>query len=147
MRLWLAIGALALGCGSDELFALTTGNYTKTTLSITEDNCRLSMPIGATDPAYGELTVSPMQVTHTIRFTNEIFMRSGNALSRDRTSDEMQTGDCVLTYIVHEAGNATAADTIELDREETHRIQSGNCMGVVGSTCRSSFRYRLTRAP
>lgn len=139
----LAAAGLA-SCG-EEVFVLETGMYSKTTLSVTADACHLSRPVGDVDNGYGKLTVSDTQVTHTTTFNNEIFMRSGNGLSRTLMTDMVATGDCLLNVNIQDAGSVTAKDTVEMTHTESHTYKSGNCTGVVGINCLSSFKFRLNR--
>jgi hypothetical protein len=149
MRFGLAIvGCIAgLGCGGDDAIALMAGQYAMTTTDISIDDCRVAGTIGAPDNNYGQITVSPMQVTHTdhATFQNEIYMRAGNHLTRDASAMLPETGNCVLDAVIHDDGNINSATTIDLARTASHSIHSGDCSGVVGSTCQSKFKFRLSR--
>src|SRR5262249_44251156 len=126
----VVLAATVCGCGEDTL-PLQTGVYTRVITAVAEDRCQLAGAVGSSDSNYGLLTVSSMQVAHTAGVQTELYMRAGNRLTRDQQRDVSGTGDCVIAITLHESGSVTAANTIDLSRNELHRIRSGTCSGVL----------------
>jgi hypothetical protein len=136
--------AAVFGCGEDS-FTVAGGTYARTTVGITEDACHLAMAVGTVEDAYGRVTATPTQITVTRTFTNEIYLRMGGSVTRSVRMDLPATGSCVLDDDLHEEGKINGTDAIDVTRVETHAVKSGDCTNVVGSMCRSSFEFKLSR--
>jgi hypothetical protein len=159
MRLSMATGRIVLGalcalsapfgCGGDSAHALHTGVFSKTIFAVDSDACGIAH-VGAVDTNYGRLTVTDTQVTHTDQqtFTNEIYMRSSNTLTRGPAMVDMPEpgmGMCLITATITENGQITADDVIEITHHEAHAIKSGDCTGILNTNCQSTFQFRLFR--
>jgi len=150
MRSQLAIVLLfAAACGGDEAHKLENGQYASTTTQIAEDNCNVAGTLGMTNNNYGRLTVTDQQVTHTGTFTSEIYMRSGNTLTRPMVSMDQAAGgpmnNCLLTDTIQDSGSISADDIITMTRHESHVIKSGDCTNVLRTMCMSTYTFKITR--
>ena len=148
MRSVLAIALVFVGCGGEDAHKLENGTYAKTTTSIAQDDCNVAGMIGTTNNNYGSLVVTSQQVTHTDQstFTNEIYARNGNALTRPTVMQDLAaTGTCVLNDVIQDQGSITGDDIVEITRHESHTVKSGDCTNVLRSMCMSTYTYKLTR--
>ena len=151
MRSLLAIALLISACGGDEAHKLESGTYGKTTTEIAQDDCNVAGTLGMTNSNYGILNVTSQQVTHTDQatFTNEVYARNGNTLTRPMAMSDFNAGgpmnNCLLNDVIQDSGSISGDDIVTITRHESHSMKSGDCTGILRINCQSTYTFKLTR--